>query len=218
MKKLLAAMAMAVCAQAASAAVVYDTWSTNEGISGNYILTVTQDADRLDFNLTVNPWNAEALGLFVDLGNVNVGALTLSSVLPAGQVSVFATDTTSDDCGQGCNLNGLPVGSGYDGEWEMVFRLGDQGYDGIQTFSFTVDSNLLDLTEAMLGTVGIRAQQLCPAGTTLPGGISNCGGSDKSWGVPNDPNTPPPLPEPAMLGLLGLGLAGIAAARRRRAA
>ena len=218
MKKLLAGIAMAVCAQAASAAVVYDTWSTNEGISGNYILTVTQDADRLDFNLTVNPWNAEALGLFVNLGNVNVGALTLSNVAPAGEVSVFATDTASNDCGEGCNLNGLsiPAQAGDDGQWEMVFRLGAQGFDGIQTFSFTVDSNILDLTEAMLGTVGIRAQQLCSTGT-LPNG-TNCDGSDKSWGVPGEPNTPPPLPEPAMLGLLGLGLAGIAAARRRRAA
>lgn len=39
------------------------------------------------------------------------------------------------------------------------------------------------------------------------------------WGIETDPTTPPPgVPEPAMLGLLGLGLMGIVAARRRRAA
>ena len=26
-----------------------------------------------------------------------------------------------------------------DGQWELVFRLGDQGYDGIQTFSPIID-------------------------------------------------------------------------------
>ncbi|MFA7664753.1 MAG: PEP-CTERM sorting domain-containing protein [Burkholderiaceae bacterium] len=222
MKKLLTGIVMAVCAQVASAAVVYNSWTSNEGQSGNYILTITENAGALDFHLTVDPWNAEALGLFVNLGDVDVGGLTLSNVTPAGRVLVTAKDVqiaNGNLCGNGCNLNGLkiPAQAGDDGEWEMVFGLGNTGYDGIQTFSFTVESDQIDLTEDMLGIVGIRAQQLCDGSQTLPGGA--CGGSDKSWGLPVVPTTfQSTVSEPAMIGLLGLGLAGIAAARRRRVA
>lgn len=197
-------------ASVANATIMYNTWTTNDGDSGNYIVTVTENAGVFNVEVTVDPWNAEALGFFIDLGDNDIIDDTLNNESPTGQASVFDTDTSSNSCGPGCNLNGLspPVASP-DGEWEWVIRLGAQGFDGIQTFSF--DLALNGLTEADWGLVGIRAQQLCGPGQLLPGG--NCGGSDKSYGSPS--STPVPVPEPGALGMLGAGLLGIAVMRRR---
>ena len=202
------------CCQA-NAAALYDSWATNEGVSGNYILTITdQSAGNFLFNLTVNPWNAEALGVFVDLGNTNVGSLSITSSTsfptpldPA--VVLYATDTTSNGCGAGCNLNGLspPVASP-DGEWEMVFRLGGQGFDKVQTFEWMV-AGLAGISESDFGLVGIRAQQLCGQGAILPD--DSCSGSDKSYGSVQE------VPLPAAVWLFGSALVGFAALARRKA-
>jgi len=202
----------------ASATRTYQTWSSNETPNGNYILTITDTGvtNLFNWNLTVNPWNAEALGLFVDLGDVAIGAantVTLTNVVPAGEVVVYATDTSSDSCGNGCNLNGLSLPSLGGGDWELVFRLAEEGYDGIQTFSWTTPD--FGLTESSFGAVGIRAQQLC-VGTqaTLPPD-TGCSGSDKVWGNPGTTSTDNGVPEPGMLMLLAVGLLGMTAVRRR---
>lgn len=193
----------------------FNTWSTNEGISGNYILNIDEQATDgvFNFNLTVNPWNAEALGLFIDFGDFDLSALTLSNIVPAGEVSIVATDTSSNSCGPGCNLNGLnPTLLNPDGEWELVFRLGEQGFDEIQTFSWTV-AGLTGIDESDIGVIGIRAQQLCDPGETLPNG--SCGGSDKSdFSV--DPNTGSSVPEPSSFALMGLAFLAFGFLQRKR--
>jgi hypothetical protein len=209
-KKVLAVAGLMLLPLAANAAVVYDSWDSNDPDSGNYIITVVHDeANNLfDINFTVDPWNAEGLGVFIDLGDFDiVGDVGLTNVVPENQVSLFDTDTVSNSCGEACNLNGVTLDLlSPDNEWELVFRLGSQGFDNIQTFSFSI--NDFGLTESDFGLIGVRAQQLCTGDNLLPDGT--CGGSDKSFGRPMEE-----VPAPQTLPLIALGLVLMGMSRRR---
>lgn len=185
--------------------ITYDSWTTNENGTGNYIFTVDDDTSgQFGYSLTVNPWNAEALGVFIDFGasSTGVAALNLDG---DSTVSLQGRDTTSSECGNGCNINGLNI-PGFDGTWGLVFGLGVQGYEGIQTFNWSTAD--LGLTLDDFGVVAIRAQQLCDAGSTLPDG--ECEGSDKAYGYGSSVS----VPEPGTLALLGLGVLGLFVRRK----
>lgn len=214
LKKIIATMAVSVLFQGSANAIVFDTWITNEGNTGNYILEVTQSGGLFNFNLTIDPWNAEALGLFLDFGDATITDTTISGVSTSpgtGGITLFATDTSSSSCGGGCNLNGLnPSLANPDGEWEMIFSLGGSGFDGIQTWMWSIGDSGIDLDDLVMA--GVRAQQLCDYPDTLPDG--SCGGSDKSYsGTPSEQ-----VPEPSILALMGLGMLGLGFTRRRKRA
>ncbi|WP_119464455.1 VPLPA-CTERM sorting domain-containing protein [Vibrio sp. PID23_8] len=204
----------------AQAGIVYNNWTTNQGESGSYVFTVEHDQanDLFNYKFTVDPWDAEGLGLFIDFGDHTMPGTTaadigLTNIDPADEVALWATDTTSNDCGQGCNLNGLnPSLETPDDEWELVFRLGAQGFDQIQTFTWTTLDFGLELSD--FGLAGVRSQQLCTGDATLPDGIEECTGSDKSYGSRR--GTPRSIPEPASTLLLAAGLLGLGMIRRRK--
>lgn len=195
----------------AHAGLSYSTWTSNDPLTGNYILNVDHVGSNFVYNLTINPWNAEALGIFIDLGSIAIGSSGFVNLTPAAPMQLYATDTSSSSCGSGCNLNGLTLPALVGGDWELVFRLGGSGFDGLQTFSWKTSDFGLDTTA--FGLVGIRAQQLCSGDNLLSNGDTGCTGSDKAYGYA----TPTiEVPEPGVLTLAAVALIGLGWARRKQ--
>ena len=217
--------------------LTYDAWTTNGGGSPNYILTIDDStAGKFNYSLTIDPWNAQALGLFVDFGSepdpiidsvVDVGFADTSAANGFGglKANLYNINTASASCGSGCNLNGLPKAV-KNNPWEMVFRFDDNGGCNLQqSFSWVTNSFGLGLSD--FGLIALRSQVYCDNGGLLPDDQSGCGGSDKSYssilGTISTISTNPPLippssinsvPEPATLLLFCFGLFGVVYSRR----
>ena len=99
--KLIGVIAVWALFQGVAHAIVIDTWTSNDADTGNYSLEITQGSGLLNFALTIDPWNAEALGVFIDLGDVDITDTTLSNISSSpntGSILLYANDTTSNTC------------------------------------------------------------------------------------------------------------------------
>ena len=209
-------------------AVLYDSWTSNSSPTGSYVVTVqhNQDTSTWDFVFTVDPWDAEGLGLFIDLGDFDLTdtpVMTGTSwepYLTDGRITLYDTDADTKLCGSGCNINNLnPPLADPDDEWEFVFRLGRRKYDGIQTFNFSVnDSALAGVTDSDWGLIAVRGRQVCPSGSTYPDDEDDCDfNGDKAYATGAVVPDFDEVPVPGTCFLLGLGLVLLARTRTERA-
>ena len=169
--------------------LTYDTWTTNSGGAPNYILTVDDStAGKFNYRLTIDPWNAQALGLFVDFGSdpspigsvADVDFVDTSAANGLGDLKarLYNINTDETSCGKGCNINGLPKAV-KSNQWEMVFRFDENGGSSLQqSFSWVTNSFGLGLSD--FGLVALRSQVYCDDGGLLPD-KSGCGSSDMSY-------------------------------------
>lgn len=215
----IAVLSSSVGAQATSVSWALNDWKTNENGSGNYQIIIDNiGTSTWDFYLTVDPWNAEAIGFGLELGDIDLGALTLSNVTPLDSIKMYVNTEDLSPKPILNSMENLIDGMAKDNEWELLFALGNKGWDGIQTFSWSVTG--VALAEIALNDVpwlaAVRAQQYCSGDSlnTGNGEGTNCGGSDKSWAYGEGDITTTPLPAAAWL--FGTALAGIAGLRARR--
>lgn len=208
-------------------AVLFDSWTSNSSLTGSYVVTVqhNQDTSTWDFVFTVDPWDAEGLGLFIDLGDFDLtdtpvlSGVSWEPYVTAGRVNIQKTDSSSSACGSGCNINGLnPPLADPDDQWEFVFRLGRRKYDGIQTFNFSVnDSALAGISDSDWGLIAVRGRQVCPSGSTHPDDEDDCDfNGDKAYATGTVVPDFDEVPVPGTSLLLGLGLVLLARARKGR--
>ena len=209
--RLLCTLSLLVLSSLSHASIVYETWYNDEDDIGNYRLTVNQADGRFHYDLTVDPWNAEAFGLFIDLGAMDVANVDFINTTPAAPMALYTTNTPSHECGGGgCRLTGLDLPDRIGNDWELVFRFGDSGFDSLQHFTWSTSD--FGLTLANFGLAGLRAQVLCSGSDLLPADSEQCESSDKAWAYPQQAQQ---VPEPHVLFLLGAALCGLALARRR---
>lgn len=208
----LSAAALALTTTAAPAAAVFSQWSSINPSSGHYQLTVVDTGSQFDWTMTVSPWDAEVLGVFVDFGAVSMPASVPITGVTGAAVTLAGKDTADLGCGSGCNLNGLSLPGLGGGDWELVFRLGNAGFDGVRTFRWVTPD--FGLGEGDLRLVGVRAQQFCPDGLVLPS--SGCTGSDKAWAWPTPAAASVSVPAPPVSALVLGGVLGLALSLRRR--
>lgn len=224
-KSLLAAAGLAagLASSAQAGQITFTNWISSDSDVANYSLSIDDNtAGYFNYSVSVNPWNAEAIGLFFDLGNLDLAGNPFSDPsvleLSGSDVALFSYDTPSPNCGASCALSSTLEAAtqaelnNFDSEWELVFRLGDSGFDGIQTFNFTTtDFNLsLDAFEM----AAIRSNQFCHGDDLLPTDENACYWGDKVYSVDQAQVT---VSEPGAFALLTLALAISGFARSRKA-
>lgn len=197
------------------------SWLDTDAPTAGYTYTINDNTPgRFTFDISVPQTDADILGIAFSTDGAteytagNLDLMNFSALARDGSTASAPTGTffNSNDCGAGCNFNGVPVSP-----FDVILRIGSQG-SPLSDWYYDVSFDIADLGLSLndFVTVGIRGQSVfgedsdkayqeipeCP--NALAGLTRDC------------PNGPPEVPEPASLGLFLMGMAGVGWGMRRQ--
>lgn len=200
-------------AASSAQAVVFDTWTNitnngNQNVGGQLAVDVTDaGSNRVSFKFTNNVGIASSITDIYFDDNAPAILLSLFNIVDSGAGVAFSN---------GANPSNLPGGAPYD----FTADFSADSDAPVAQNGVSSASEWVTLTYNLVGgkTFADLLAELNNGGLEIGLHVQSIGTAGGSDGYLLTGSPPPSVPEPAALGLFGVGLIGLGLLRRRRAA